>query len=104
FSDRADDVADPDAAAQGDVVGGLDYRAVQHRIAVRQADLDDVGAAVQRRLDRGDAPVDGREAGGQVRDERSPVLLLRRGRAAGRARELPALCAPRPAASSSWPK
>ena len=36
-----------DAAAQRDVVGGLDDRAVQHRVAVRQPDLDDVAAALE---------------------------------------------------------
>src|SRR5580693_7656400 len=79
----ADDAGDPDAAAQGDVAGGLDYRAVEYRVAVRQADLDDVGSAVQHRLDRGDALVDGRKAGCHVRDERGPVLLLRPGQCAG---------------------
>src|SRR5438552_12027966 len=47
LSHGADDVGDPDAAAQGDVAGGLDHRAVDYRVAVRQSDLDDVGSAVQ---------------------------------------------------------
>src|ERR1700730_408037 len=77
------DVGDPDAAAPGDVVGGLDYRAVEYRVAERQADLDDVGSAVQRCLDRGDALVDGRKAARNARDQRGPVLLLRPGQCAG---------------------
>jgi MFS family permease len=87
---RADHVADPDAAAQGDVVGGLDDRAVQHRIGMREADLDDVGAVVEDRPDRGDAAVDGREAGRQPGDERSPVLSLRPGEGVGQQLDVPA--------------
>jgi hypothetical protein len=79
----AENVGDPDAAPQGDVVGGLDNRAVEHRVAVRQADLDDVGSAVQHDLDRGDALVDGRESGRRARDERGPVLPLRPGQRVG---------------------
>jgi hypothetical protein len=69
----------PDPAA----VSGLDYRAVQYRVAVRQADLDDVCSAVQHGLDRSDARVDGRKSGCHVRDERGPVLLPRPGQGVG---------------------
>ena len=63
LADRAHDVGDLHAAAQRDVVGGLDDGAVEDRVAVRQPDLDDVGAAVEDGLDRLDAAVDGREPG-----------------------------------------
>ncbi|CAM5248781.1 hypothetical protein SFUMM280S_04337 [Streptomyces fumanus] len=76
LTDRAQHVGDLHAAAQGDVVGGLDDRAVQHGVAVRQADLDDVGAAVQGGLDGLDAAVDGREAGREVGDEGGAALGL----------------------------
>lgn len=74
LADRAHHVGDPDAAAQGDVVGGLDDGAVQDGVAVRQADLHDVGTAVEHGLDRLDAALHGGEARREVRDERGPVL------------------------------
>src|SRR5579859_819688 len=92
------DVGDPDPAAQGDVVGGLDDRAVEYRVAVRQADLGDVGSAVQHDLDRGDALVDGRESGRGARDERGPVLLLRPGQRVGQELEVSAHVETPPAA------
>ncbi|GAA3106947.1 hypothetical protein GCM10020254_61080 [Streptomyces goshikiensis] len=72
-------VGDLDAAAQGDVVGGLDDRAVQDRVAVRKADLDDVRAAREDGLDRLDGPVHGGEARREVGDEGRAVLGLRLG-------------------------
>ncbi|GAA3068012.1 hypothetical protein GCM10020000_60470 [Streptomyces olivoverticillatus] len=79
LADRADDIRDLDAAAQGDVVGGLDDGAVQDRVAVRQPDLDDVAAAVQHRRDRPYPVGDGGEPGGEVADECGPVLRLGHG-------------------------
>ncbi len=79
LADRADHVGDLDSTAQGDVVGGLDDRAVQHRVAVREADLDHVRAALDDGLDRCDGTVDGREARRQVGDEGRAVFGLRLG-------------------------
>ena len=42
LADRTHHIGDLDAAAQRDVVGGLDDRSVEDGIAVRQADLDHV--------------------------------------------------------------
>jgi hypothetical protein len=42
--DRGEDVAGPHAAAQGRRAGALDDGAVQDRVGVRQADLDQVDA------------------------------------------------------------
>lgn len=79
LTDRAHHIGDLQAAAQGDVVGGLDDGAVEDGVAVRQTDLDDVGAAVEGGLDRLDAAVHGREPGREVGDERRTPFGLRRG-------------------------
>jgi hypothetical protein len=79
LADRAHHVGDLHAAAQGDVVGGLDDGPVENGVAVRQTDLYDVGAAVQDGLDRLDAAVHGREPGREVGDEGGAALGLRRG-------------------------
>ena len=53
----------------------LDGRAVHARIRVREAELDDVDAAVRQDLTRADRILDRRESNGQVRDERSVAAL-----------------------------
>ncbi len=90
LADRAHHVGDLQAAAQGDVVGGLDDRAVEDGVAVRQTDLDDVGAAVEGGLDRLDAAVHGREPGREVGDEGGPALGLRRGESVAQQLDVPA--------------
>ena len=45
--DDRERVADPDPALERGVDGVLDHRAVEHRVGVRQADLDEVGARVE---------------------------------------------------------
>ena len=100
-------VGDPDAAAQRDVVGGLDDRAVEDRVAVRQPDLDDVGAAVEDGLDRLDAAVHGREPGREVGDERGAALGPRGGEGVVQQLDVaahlasPSISAPVPAASAA---
>ncbi len=79
LTDGVHDVADLDAAAQGDVVGGLDDGAVEDRVAVRQSDLDDVAAALDHRADGPHAAVHGGEAGREVADQRGTSLGLGRG-------------------------
>src|SRR5690606_34830150 len=61
LADGAHHVGDPHPAAQGDVVGGLDDRAVEHRVAVGQDHLHNVRAAVEGGPDRVDAAVHGGE-------------------------------------------
>ncbi len=53
----------------------LDGGAVHHRVAVGQADLDDVAAGVDHRGEGGDPAVDVGEAGRQVADERRAALV-----------------------------
>ena len=60
--------------------GGLDGRAVHHRVAVGQADLDDVAAGLDHRAHRLDPTRRRREAGRQVADQRGAALGLRRRR------------------------
>src|SRR5690606_17212284 len=79
LADGAHHVGDPHPAAQGDVVGGLDDRAVEHRVAVGQAHLHHVRAAVEGGPDRVDAAVHGGEPGREVGDEGGTALGLRRG-------------------------
>ena len=61
----------------------LDDRAVDQRVGVGQADLDDVGAGLGHRPGRRDRAVHGGEPGRQVPDEGRPAL--RRGPGEGRA-------------------
>jgi hypothetical protein len=72
--DRPEHVRRPYAAGQRDLTGTLDHRPVHDRVAVREADLDEIDPRAGQGPDRRDAPVDGGEAGRQVSDQRGPAL------------------------------
>ena len=74
--DGAEHVAHADAGPDGDVDRLLDHRPVHARVAVRDADLDDVRAALDGRHHRRDRGVDVGVADRQVGDQRGPALGL----------------------------
>src|SRR5699024_6609013 len=60
LADDVEEVLDAEARVERDVGGLLDGRAVHHRVGVRQADLDDVGAGGDDGVDVVDRPLDRR--------------------------------------------
>ena len=70
-----EEVADPGPALEGLVRGIRDDRAVHERVAVGNADLDDVDAGLDHRHHGLDGARHVRETDGEVADERCPALI-----------------------------
>src|SRR4051794_26849593 len=107
--DDAEHVGGPDPALERLLRRRLDRRPVHDRVAVGQADLDDVTAGVDHGPQRLDGTVHVRESRGQVPDERRASLGARAGErcASAHAGTSPADSSPGFPASSSgrvWPR
>src|SRR5690606_11089267 len=77
--DHLEQLPQPETRAQRLVGRRLHRRAVHHWIGIRQADLDDVEAAVDHRGQQLLLAIKRRVAGGQVADQRGTTLRSRAG-------------------------
>ncbi len=98
--DGAEHVADPHSPLQRALGCGLDRRAVHHRVAVGQADLDHVTTGLDHRAHRLDAAVHVGEAGREVADQGRAVVGA--GLLEGRGDRHPTGSASPPSASPRW--